>query len=170
MTLKPILKVFHVVGKVSDVKQGVIRPVPAEDFAAWIVLWDGYNAFYGREGATVLPREITQMTWSRFFDAYEPVHAVVAESSRGLVGLAHYLFHRSTIQIQPSSYMQDLSTSDAARGKGVGPALTAAAYERARSAGAKRVYWQTHETNTVAMRLYAKVAERSGCVVDRKAL
>ena len=35
-----------------------------------------YNAFYGRFGPTTLPEAITHTTWSRFFDAYEPVHAM----------------------------------------------------------------------------------------------
>ena len=65
----------------ADAEGLVIRSVVPEDFAAWKVLWDGYNAFYGRAGATALPAEITQMTWSRFFDAYEPVHAMVAARS-----------------------------------------------------------------------------------------
>lgn len=147
-----------------------VRPIVAGDFAAWKVLWDGYNTFYGRVGPTALPFEITQMTWARFFDAYEPVHAMVAECSGKLVGLVHYLFHRSTIQISPSCYLQDLFTAETARGIGVGRALIEAVYERARSAGVKRVYWQTHETNAVAMRLYDKVAERSGFVVYRKEL
>jgi GNAT superfamily N-acetyltransferase len=141
-----------------------------EDLNAWRVLWDGYNAFYGRAGSTALRPEITQMTWSRFFDAYEPVHALVAEDGGELVGLAHYLFHRSTIQIAPTCYLQDLFTSAAARGRGVGRALIAAVYERAAAADAGRVYWQTHETNSTAMALYDKVAERSGFVVYRKML
>ena len=29
-----------------------VRPATAEDYAAWRPLWDGYNAFYGRFGAT----------------------------------------------------------------------------------------------------------------------
>ena len=33
-----------------------------------------------------------------------------------------------------------------------------------------RVYWQTHETNTVAMRLYDQLAEKSGFLVYRKLL
>ncbi len=41
-------------------------------------------------------------------------------------------------------------------------------YVYARQAGSPRVYWQTHETNAVAMQLYAKVVERSGFVVYRK--
>ena len=71
-------------------------PTPA-DFPAWQVLWDGYNAFYGRSGATALAPEITRVTWSRFFDAYEPVHALIAERSGKMLGLVHYLYHRSTI-------------------------------------------------------------------------
>lgn len=104
----------------------------------------------------------------RFFDAYEPVHAIVAEDGGRLLGLAHYLFHRSTTAIAPSCYLQDLFTDVPARGKGVGRALIASVYERARQAGAPRVYWQTHETNTAAMQLYDKVAERSGFLVYRK--
>jgi GNAT superfamily N-acetyltransferase len=107
------------------------------------------------------------MTWSRFFDSYEPVHAVVAERAGTLLGLAHFLFHRSTIHIGPLCYMQDLFTAEAARGHGVGRALIAAVYERAAAAGSSRVYWMTHETNSVAMTLYDKVAEKSGFIVYR---
>ncbi|MDE2317859.1 MAG: GNAT family N-acetyltransferase, partial [Xanthomonadaceae bacterium] len=100
-----------------------IRPVTAADHAAWRPLWDGYNAFYGRSGSAALPEEITRRTWARFHDPAEPVHALVAESGGELLGLAHYLFHRSTIQIEPSCYLQDLFTAAAARGRGVGRAL-----------------------------------------------
>jgi GNAT superfamily N-acetyltransferase len=146
----------------------VIRPVTREDFSAWLPLWDGYNAFYGRSGETALPAEITRMTWARFFDAYEPVHALVAEHDGRLLGLAHYLFHRSTIQIEPSCYLQDLFTDEAARGAGVGRALIDAVYRQATAAGCPRMYWHTHETNTTAMRLYDGIAQKSGFVVYRK--
>ncbi|PJC95302.1 GNAT family N-acetyltransferase, partial [Janthinobacterium sp. BJB1] len=33
-----------------------------------------------------------------------------------------------------------------------------------------RVYWQTHETNTTAMRLYDTIAQKSGFLVYRKLL
>ena len=148
----------------------IVRPVIQEDFIAWKVLWDGYNAFYGRAGETALPAEVTQMTWSRFFDAYEPVHALVAVDSGQLLGLAHFLFHRSTTQIHPSCYLQDLFTDKTARGRGVGRALINAVYEQAKTAGSPRVYWLTHETNSVAMQLYDKVADKSGFVVYRKPL
>ena len=148
----------------------ITRAVAREDFQAWKVLWDGYNAFYGREGPTALPQEITQTTWLRFFDANEPVHALVAEASGELVGLVHYLFHRSTIQIAPTCYLQDLFTIEAVRAGGVGRSLIEAVYESARLAGSERAYWHTHETNGGAMRLYNRVAERSGFIVYRKTL
>ncbi len=145
-----------------------IRPVLKDDYHQWKHLWDGYNAFYGRKDATALPDEISRSTWSRFFDSYEPVHALVAEQSGQILGLVHYLFHRSTISIQPTCYLQDLFTVEAARGKGVGRALIQEVYRRAADAGSRRVYWLTHETNTTAMKLYDKVAEKSGFVVYRK--
>ena len=145
-----------------------IRPVERADFAQWLPLWDGYNEFYGRSGPTALPREITDMTWARFFDAYEPVHALIAERQRRLVGLVHYLYHRSTTMLAPTCYLQDLFTLASERGQGVGRALIEAVYERARAAGVGRVYWQTHETNQTAMKLYDQVAERSGFIVYRK--
>jgi GNAT superfamily N-acetyltransferase len=147
-----------------------VRPVRRDDFQAWQELWDGYNAFYGRSGSTALPADVTAMTWARFFDAYEPMHALVAESSGTLLGLTHFIYHRSTIQLSPSCYLQDLFTAGAARGRGVGRALILAVYERAKAAGSPRVYWLTHETNTVAMQLYDHVAEKSGFIVYRKAL
>jgi GNAT superfamily N-acetyltransferase len=145
-----------------------VRDVLPGDFQDWKPLWDGYNAFYGRHGATALPPEVTQMTWSRFFDAYEPVHALVALDGERIVGLAHYLFHRSTIQIAPTCYLQDLFTLAETRGRGVGRALIEAVYERAVAAKSGRLYWLTHESNSTAMALYDKVAERSGFVVYRK--
>ena len=147
-----------------------VRAAVAGDFDAWLTLWDGYNAFYGRHGATALPAEVTRTTWQRFFDAYEPVHCLIADRGGQLVGLAHYIFHRSTIQVAPTCYLQDLFTSDAARGNGVGRALIEALYQRARAANCGRVYWLTHETNQVAMRLYDRIAERSGFIVYRKPL
>ena len=147
-----------------------VRAVSRQDYDQWLPLWEGYNAFYGRSAETALSPDVTLMTWTRFFDAYEPVHGLVAEHDGQLLGLAHYLFHRNTISIAPTCYMQDLFTSEAARGKGVGRALIGEVYEQARLAGAPRVYWHTHETNRTAMQLYDKMAEHSGFVVYRKML
>ena len=148
--------------------RSVVRPIVREDFAQWLPLWQGYNRFYGRFGPTALPEEVTQMTWARFFDAYEPVHCIVAECDGELVGLVHYLFHRTTTSIALTCYLQDLFTAEPTRGKGIGRKLIEAVYEQARLAGSARVYWLTHETNSTAMQLYDKISERSGFVVYRK--
>jgi GNAT superfamily N-acetyltransferase len=98
------------------------------------------------------------------------VEALVAEESGVLLGLAHYLYHRSTTAIGPSCYLQDLFTRSEARGRGVARTLIEAVYAAGRAAGSPRVYWQTHETNETAMRLYDKLAEKSGFLVYRKLL
>ena len=148
-----------------------VRDVQRSDFPAWKPLWQGYNAFYGRQGETALPDEITNLTWSRFFDGYEPIHALVAEQhDRKLVGLVHYLFHRSSTGLRSNCYLQDLFTVESARGQGIGRALIEEVYRRAAQAGSGRVYWQTHETNSTAMKLYDKLAEKSGFIIYRKDL
>ena len=142
-----------------------IRPIQPADRAAWEPLWAGYNAFYDRAGATALAREITQTLWERLFDPAEPVFALVAEHDGALAGLVHYLFHRSTSRIEPVCYLQDLFTSPALRGRGVGRALIEGVYARAGDAGAKRVYWQTRESNAAGRLLYDKVARHLGFIV-----
>ncbi len=149
-------------------RETVVRAPSRSDFEQWLRLWDGYNAFYGRKGPSALPGAVTEMTWERFFDAYEPVQALVAGCEGRLLGLAHFIFHRSTTLVGPSCYLQDLFTDEGARGRGIGRALIEAVYDRARTAGATRVYWQTQETNETAMKLYDRVAERSGFVVYSK--
>ena len=142
-----------------------IRPIEQTDFQAWMPLWDGYNAFYGREGKTALAPEITQATWQRFFDPGEPVFALVAERDGKLLGLTHYLYHRSTTRIELTCYLQDLFTDPSTRGQGVGRALIQGVYERAKAADIKRVYWQTHTTNSAGRLLYDKVAQHMGFII-----
>jgi GNAT superfamily N-acetyltransferase len=98
------------------------------------------------------------------------VHGLVAESGGKLLGLTHYLYHRSTTMIETVCHLQDLFTAESARGKGVGRALIEAVYRQAKLAGSPRVYWQTHETNRTARALYDKVAERPGFIIYRKQL
>lgn len=142
-----------------------VRPVRESDYPAWRPLWDGYNAFYGREGATALPESITAMTWERFLDPAEPVHALVALAQERMVGLAHYLFHRSTTRLTDVCYLQDLFTAPSMRGRGIAAQLIQTVYELARAAAVTRVYWQTHETNQTARALYEKLAKHSGFIV-----
>lgn len=113
----------------------IVRRINELDYDQWLPLWEGYNAFYKRSGPTALSPDITQTTWNRFFDESEPVLALVAEYQEKLVGLAHYLFHRSTSAIQPVCYLQDLFTTDELRGKGIGRALIEGVHLKAKDAG-----------------------------------
>ena len=146
-------------------ERAVVRPIRQADFDAWKPLWDGYNAFYGRHGATALAGAITDTTWRRFFDPAEPVFALVAERGGVLLGLTHYLFHRSTTRVELTCYLQDLFTLPAERGQGVGRALIEGVGEAAGSAGVKRLYWQTHESNAAGRQLYDRVAQHLGFIV-----
>lgn len=143
-----------------------IRPLTPDDRDAWQVLWEGYNTFYER----TVPDAVTQTTWERFFDGEEPVHARVAERAGRLVGLVHFLYHRNTAMLGDVCYLQDLFTAEDARGLGVGRRLIEVVYAEAERAGAPRVYWLTHETNTRAMHLYEQVATRTGFIQYRKDL
>ena len=143
----------------------LVRPIQRADYAGWRPLWDGYNAFYGRIGETALPEAITAATWERFFNPGEPVRAWIAQHQDQVVGLAHYLFHRSTTRLHDVCYLQDLFTVEHLRGKGIGRALILAVYEAARQAGCSRVYWQTQASNVKGRALYDKVAEHKGFIV-----
>ena len=136
----------------------IVRPLRTEDREQWQPLWDGYNLFYERPN---LPADITEVTWDRFFDPGEPVFAAVAEVDGKVVGLVHYLYHRSTTMIEDVCYLQDLFTAPEARGHGVGRALIDFVYGEAAKAGSRRVYWNTHEDNP-ARKLYDRVGTLSG--------
>ena len=141
-----------------------IRPLRPEERAAWEPLWQGYLAFY----ATSLKPEVTDTTWARLHDPAEPMHVLGAFLDARLVGIVHYILHRSTWTIGDYCYLQDLFTTASARGQGAGRALIEAVYERARAAGASRVYWLTQETNETAKALYDKVADCSGFIQYRR--
>jgi GNAT superfamily N-acetyltransferase len=64
-------------------------------------------------------------------------------------------------------YLQDLFVAADRRGGGVGRLLIDAVAGKARALGCSRVHWLTQETNADAMRLYDKVAARSGFVQYR---
>ena len=141
-----------------------IRPVGLHERADWEPLWKGYQTFY----KVVIPDEATAVTWARLHDPGEPMHVLGAYVDGRLEGIVHYLFHRSSWTIGNYCYLQDLFVAEGVRNLGLGRAMIAAVEERARAAGASRVYWLTHETNTDARALYDKVADRPGFIQYRK--
>lgn len=68
-----------------------IRTARENDFAQWLALWLGYQEFY----KATIPEYITNTTWKRFMDTNEPMYCAVAELDDRLVGIVHYIHHRS---------------------------------------------------------------------------
>ncbi|MCY1277660.1 Acetyltransferase (GNAT) family protein [compost metagenome] len=143
-----------------------IRPLSAADHAAWLPLWQGYQRFYKTEIAAAT----SDVTWQRFLDPAEPMHAALAWQDGKAVGMVHWIFHRSCWTTGDYCYLQDLFVAEGLRGGGIGRQLIEHVYGAARAAGASRVHWLTHETNEVAMRLYDDIADRPGFVQYRKIL
>jgi GNAT superfamily N-acetyltransferase len=141
-----------------------IRPVGKAERAAWEPLWKGYLTFY----KATLPPEQNDLTWARLHDPDEPMHLIGAYVDGKLEGIVHYLFHRSTWTAGNYCYLQDLFVAQGGRNHGLGRALIDAVYEKAREAGASRVYWLTQEDNHTAHALYDKVADRPGFIQYRK--
>lgn len=144
-----------------------IRLAERRDFEQWLPLWRGYQAFYKVD----LGDAVTRATWERFHDPAEPMRCAVAEDATGrVVGIVHYIFHRSCWMLNPSCYLQDLFAAPEVRGQGFGRALIEFVYDQAAKAESTRVWWLTHETNTQAMLLYDRIAEKSGFVQYRRAI
>jgi len=141
-----------------------IRPVTAADHAAWLPLWQSYLDFYQAEIAA----EVSAITWQRFLEPAEPMHAALAWQDGRAVGLVHFIYHRSCWTVGDYCYLQDLFVADGRRGDGIGRLLIEHVYAQARAAGASRVHWLTQESNSNARQLYDRIADRSGFIQYRK--
>lgn len=140
----------------SDV---VIRPLVPQDRAAWERLWQGYLTFYEQE----LAPEVSDDLFARLLG--EGRHsAFVAQTRNALVGFVHYLPHDSTWSVHPTCYLEDLFVDENVRGGGVGAKLIQAVYDEADRQGWGNVYWQTHNHNSRARRLYDHVGTLSDFV------
>lgn len=141
-----------------------IRPITAADEAVWLPLWQGYQQFYKTE----ISAQTSAITWQRFLDPGEPMHAAIAWLDNKPVGIVHWIYHRSCWTVGDYCYLQDLFVEQPLRGAGVGRKLIEHVYAQAQAAGASRVHWLTQETNTDAMQLYDRIADRSGFLQYRK--
>lgn len=144
-----------------------VRALQADDYAAWLTLWRGYQTFYH----VSLSDAVVATTWQRLFDPAEPMFVLGAfDAQQKMLGMVHAIYHRSCWTEGDYCYLQDLFTAEDARGCGVGRALIEAVYQRAHEHGASRVYWNTHESNATARSLYDKLADRPGFIQYRKLL
>ncbi|MFI8482301.1 GNAT family N-acetyltransferase [Pseudomonas sp. NPDC078700] len=143
-----------------------VRQVNADDHAAWLPLWQGYQRFY----MTEIPSEASEVNWQRFLDPDEPVNAALAWHNGTAIGLVHWVYHRSTWTVGDYCYLQDLFIDKNVRSNGGGRQLIEFVYAQAQQANCARAYWLTHESNSKAMLLYERIAERSGFIQYRKQL
>lgn len=140
-----------------------IESAEQKDYASWLPLWINYQTFY----RTIISDEVTKLTWERFFTPSEPVYCAVAKYDGKIVGLVHYLFHRSTWAESNYCYLEDLFVSEDVRGQHIGKQLIEYAQQQAKKHHASRLYWHTHETNLRGQRLYDWVAKKSGMIEYR---
>lgn len=134
-----------------------IRPLRADDYAGWRLLWTAYLEFYESSVA----EEVYETTFARLIgDDRQDFSGFVAEQKGELLGLVHYLFHRHCWRIENSCYLQDLFVSPAARGRGVGADLIKAVYQAADDQGSPNVYWLTQDFNVNARKLYDQIGEQ----------
>nr|WP_314494268.1 GNAT family N-acetyltransferase [uncultured Pseudomonas sp.] len=143
-----------------------LRPVTADDHAAWLALWQAYLKFY----ETDLADEISASTWQRLLDPSEPTHSALAWVDGEAMGMVNWIYHRSNWSIGHSCYLQDLYVDARQRSLGIGRQLIEHVYHTAQAAGCGKVHWLTHETNATAIGLYEQVAERPGFIQFRRNL
>lgn len=137
-----------------------IRPITPHDRAAWQPLWDAYLVFYESE----LPPDVTDDVFSRIASGGDLNGAIAWGDGGEALGLVHWLFHPSTWSTTNYCYLEDLFVAPAARGLGLGEALIEHVKAAATDAGASKLYWLTHDTNTTAQSLYNRVATRTGFI------
>lgn len=140
-----------------------IEPVIQQDYADWLPLWKNYQVFYRVD----ISEDVTRLTWSRFLNPIEPIFGAVAKCDGKVVGLVHYLFHRSTWADTDYCYLEDLFVSEEVRGKQIGKQLIEYVQQQARKRHSAHLYWHTHETNLRGQRLYDWVARKSGMIEYR---
>lgn len=137
-----------------------IESAEQKDYASWLPLWINYQTFY----QTIISDEVTKLTWERFLTPSEPVYCAVAKYNGKIVGLVHYLFHRSTWAESNYCYLEDLFVSEDVRGQHIGKQLIEYVQQQAKKHHTSRLYWHTHETNLRGQRLYDWVAKKSGMI------
>jgi len=135
-----------------------IAPLRYENYDRWVGLARDYKTFY----KTTLPDADYEKTWRRLL-AKDGVFGLGTIQNGPLVGIAHYLFHKS-ISAQHVCYLQDLFVDPLARGQGVARALIESVADASRGKGAARFYWLTQEHNTTGRALDDKAAKYNGFI------
>jgi GNAT superfamily N-acetyltransferase len=136
-----------------------ITPLRPAERVRWGQLWREYQVFYKVD----LPQEVTDNTWRRI-QAGQVCALGARDRAGGLLGIVHFLFHEDTWSTVPACYLQDLYVDPKARGTGCARQLIEAVAAAAKAQGTNEPYWLTHETNSVARRLYDRLANNHGFI------
>ncbi len=94
------------------------------------------------------------------FGATPRFQCFVAESSKGLVGMALVYFRYSTWKGR-TLHLEDLIVTESMRGKGIGSLLYKRVLEHAQELNVKRVNWEVLDWNEGAIQFY----KRSGATI-----
>lgn len=137
-----------------------VRQIADQDKSAWLSLYLAYLKFYESE-----PIEYsTELLWSRLTKQDPEIQGLVAEVDGLVVGICHFHYQLTTWSKTWHCYLEDLYVDESSRGKGVAPALIAEVKKLALEHKCSELFWITKESNTVARKLYDKVATKSDFV------
>lgn len=134
-----------------------VRPVTAEDRAAWATLYRGYRDFYAKPHDPA----VYDTVWGWLMDPAHESRALVASLDGQLVGLGHFRSFARPIDGGRGLYLDDLFTSPEARGSGAASAILRRLAEIARDESASLVRWITADSNTTARSLYDRLAKQT---------
>ncbi|MER5989336.1 GNAT family N-acetyltransferase [Streptomyces sp. NPDC001787] len=109
--------------------------------------------------------EVVSRAWSWLTDPGHECDALVAEVDGSIVGFANHRPIPSPYTGTTGIFLDDLFTDPAARGRGVGRALTQRLRALAAAEGRSFVQWVTAEDNHQAQALHGTVAARTNWVM-----
>jgi len=143
-----------------------VRQIDIQDKASWKELYVAYLKFYESEPV----ESSTELLWNRLTKDEPEIQGLVAVSNGEVVGIAHFHYQISTWTHTFHCYLEDLYVAEDARGKGAASALIAAVEDFAIQNKCSELFWITKESNTVARKLYERVATLSDFVRYEKKL
>lgn len=138
----------------------VIRPIRPEDKSSWDSLFRSYFEFY----ETVPVDSSVERIWQRITSFPAEIGILVAELDGGVVGFAHFHYQVSTWEEHGVCYLEDLFVLESVREHGVATALISEVKKAAIQENCSELYWITKESNSVARKLYDKLATKSDFV------
>ncbi|MCC8363621.1 GNAT family N-acetyltransferase [Lysobacter sp. A6] len=136
----------------------VIRPIAAQDYEVWAVLFGGYAAFYQVQQSA----QMRETVWSWLHDPAHELSGLIAFDAGGTaVGLAHYRPFARPLSATIGGWLDDLFVDPGARGEAIGKQLIAAVAAIGRERGWSVIRWLTAEDNYRARSSYDKIASKT---------